>query len=165
VSLRLAAHCRCPAVFVPLQSAQPTSRPDGEVVLGIEAREPTAVVDFAFSLAAELGASVRAVHAWEMIPPDNGYYYIDPALLKAGAESVLADPLTQTYEEHYLDVRLSRSAVCDRPAAALADAARDARLLVLGSHRHRTPLSVGLGPVLHALLTHAPCPVAVVPVS
>ena len=63
----------------------------------------------------------------------------------------------------YADVSVAMDATCAEPAAALIQAAHDARLLVLGAHRRRTPFSIGIGPVLHALLIHAPCPVAVVP--
>ena len=45
----------------------------------------------------------------------------------------------------------------------LIDAARAARLVVLGAHRRRGPLSVGPGYVVEGVLAHCPTPVVVVP--
>jgi len=165
VALRLAAHSRCPAVFVPAGFEQAETGPIGEVVVGVEWGECAEMIDFAFDLAEETGASLRAVHAWEAIPAYNGYYYIDPATLQAEAQSLLGGALKVAYETHGANVRLTADAVRSAPATALLDAARGARLLVLGAHRRRSALSVGVGPVLHALLSHPPCPVAVVPAT
>lgn len=165
VALRLAAHSRCPAVFVPAGTKPAEPGPIGELVLGVEWGECGELVDFAFDLAEETGASLRAVHAWEAIPPYNGYYYIAPATLESGARTLLDSALKQAREAHGPNVRVTAVAVGSSPAAALLDAARGARLLVLGAHRRRTALSVGVGPVLHALLSHPPCPVAVVPAT
>ena len=168
VGLRLAAHCRGPIVLVPAgdrdEAAAAHAAPREEMVLGVAAREPAEVVDFAFDLARELGMSVRAVHAWQLIPPYNGYYYIEPSVLATAAKGVLNDALAAARRDH-ATVECTTSTVCATPAAALVDTARGARLLVLGAHRRHLPLSVGVGSVLHALLTHAPCPVAVVPLN
>ncbi len=171
VGLRLAAHCRGPIVLVPAgdgseDAAAPAepAAPSAEIVLGVAAREPAEVTGFAFDLAEELGTSVRAVHAWQLIPPYNGYYYIEPSVLATAAKDLLNDALAAACRDH-ATVECTASTVCATPAAALIDAARGARLLVLGAHRRHLPLSVGVGSVLHALLTHAPCPVAVVPLS
>lgn len=51
-----------------------------------------------------------------------------------------------------------------RPARrALPDAASQADLLVVGAHRRHGHPCLQLGLINHALLHHAPCPVAVVP--
>src|SRR5579883_1659108 len=162
VGLRVAAHCHGPIILVPGGDGPASGGPGGEIVLGVAEREPAAVVDFAFAVAEESGAHLRAVHAWQPIPPYNGYYFVDPAILAAEAESVLTAVLKPARHAHAAVPAIAES-VCATPAAALVDAARGARLLVLGAHRQRSPLSVGVGSVLHALLTHAPCPVAVVP--
>jgi nucleotide-binding universal stress UspA family protein len=166
VGLRLAAHSHGPMVLVPVPPDESVRRPrpGRGVVLGVAAREPAEVIDFGFQVAEDLGEPLRAVHAWQPIPPYNGYYYIEPSVLGTAAEELLKVLLKPALRAH--DTVLAQSeAVCATPAAALVDAARDAQLLVLGAHRHRTALSVGVGSVLHALLTHAPCPIAVVPVT
>jgi nucleotide-binding universal stress UspA family protein len=50
------------------------------------------------------------------------------------------------------------------PASVLVDAAADADLLVVGSRGHGTFGAI-LGSVSHACVTHAACPVVVVPVT
>ncbi|MEU8363779.1 universal stress protein [Nonomuraea sp. NPDC048882] len=48
---------------------------------------------------------------------------------------------------------------------AAGRAARDAELLVVGSHGYGTFAGMVLGSVSHALLHHAPCPLAVVRIT
>jgi nucleotide-binding universal stress UspA family protein len=50
------------------------------------------------------------------------------------------------------------------PVPALAEISRGARLLVVGSHRRRGPLSFGPGHIVHELLSHSDTPVAVIPI-
>jgi nucleotide-binding universal stress UspA family protein len=50
-----------------------------------------------------------------------------------------------------------------RPAAVLADRARDAQLLVLGSHGHSRLFHTALGSTADAVVRSAPCPVVIVP--
>lgn len=172
VGLRLAAHSRGPIVLVPgaaRTAAEPQppagqSAPRNEIVLGVEARESACVIGYAFDMAEALGAQVRAVHAWEPIPPYNGYYYIDPSVQATTAEELLDTALEPARQAHGA-IHTSADTVCGSASAALVEAGRGARLLVLGAHRHRMPFSIGVGAVLHALLTHAPCPVAVVPLT
>lgn len=165
VGLHLAAHCHGPIVLVPGGDGRETAAADApreEIVLGVAAREPFTVIEFAFDVAREWGTSVRAVHAWQPVPPYNGRSYVEPSVLATTAKELLGAALDPTRRAHE-SVACIPDAVCATPAAALIERAESARLLVLGAHRHRTPLSIGLGPVLHALLTHPPCPVAVVP--
>ena len=50
-----------------------------------------------------------------------------------------------------------------RPAEVLADRARDAQLLVLGSHGHSRLFHATLGSTADAVVRSAPCPVVIVP--
>lgn len=166
VGLRLAAHGRGPVILVPGAGASAAGQaaPRNEIVVGVAAREPSGVTDFAYELAETLKANLRGVHAWEPIAPYNGYYYIEPSIQAETAESLLdaaLEPARRTHET----VRTTADTICATPAAALVEVGRGARMLVLGAHRHRTPLSIGVGAALHAVLTHAPCPVVVVPLG
>jgi nucleotide-binding universal stress UspA family protein len=163
VCLRLAAHCHCPSVFVPgcPESAHPAA--DGEVVLGVKHDEPAAVVDFAFRAAADLGTGVRAVHAFDSAPLDDGFYLVDPAVLEKDARILLDDVLKRAPANRFPNVAATSAAIRGCAAGALIGAAGAAPLLVIGASRARSPVSVGVGAVAHALLLHATCPVAIVP--
>jgi nucleotide-binding universal stress UspA family protein len=166
VSLRLAAHSYCPAVFVPdVPDVAPAAGAMGELVLAVEPDEPDTVLEFAFQAAEDLGVNMRMVHAWEPIPLRDGYYLIEPALLEAEAQTVLRDALKRAPEERFPAVEVTATPVRGNPPQALIAAAHGAPLLVIGAHRARTPMSIGVGSVVHALLSHAPCPVAVVPAA
>jgi nucleotide-binding universal stress UspA family protein len=161
VSLRLAAHSACPTILVP-PAGRAQGDPRGEIVVGIEDRKSAETASFALDMARRLGTGVRAVHAWEPIPPYSGYYFIDPRVSQKDADDVLAAALEPARESHP-DIQVTAETPCGSPAAALIGAAQGARLLVLGAHRHHGPLSLGVGPVLHPLLAHSPCPLAIVP--
>jgi nucleotide-binding universal stress UspA family protein len=62
-------------------------------------------------------------------------------------------------------VDVSTAAMRGNAVPMLIEAARGSRLLVIGAHRRRSPLSVGAGYVLQGLLSHSPTPVAVVPIE
>jgi nucleotide-binding universal stress UspA family protein len=164
VSARLAAHAQCPAVFIPEHGRGRSGAMRDEVVLGVEAGQRPEAVEFAFAEAARLGAALRAVHAWTPIPPYSGYYAVDPRLTLGVAEEELHLAL-KSVREQYPDVPVREQAVQNTPAAALIKAARGARLLVVGAHRHHGPFSLGIGHVLYPLLAHTPCPVAVIPAT
>lgn len=167
VSLRLAAHCHCPAIFVRGTDGADeygAATAEGDVVLGVEQNEPDTALEFAFRAADGFGTGVRLVHAWEPIALWAGNYLVEPALAEAEAESLLSDALKNA-SQAFPDVHATTAAVEGDPAAALVEATRGARLLVIGAHRTRSAVSVGVGPVVHALLSHAHCPLAVVPAA
>jgi nucleotide-binding universal stress UspA family protein len=66
--------------------------------------------------------------------------------------------------EEYPGVPVKISVLRGHPSAVLGDASRGARLTVVGAHRRLGPLSLGVGPIVQALLGLAESPVAVVPV-
>ena len=163
VSLRLAAHCHCPAVFVPARAARPAAARGGALVLGVEEDEPDSVIEFAFRAAADLGLGVRAVHAWEPIELRPGYYLVEPAFLEEEARVLLEGALKRAPLDQFPAVPVTTAAIRGSAAGALVGAAHAAPLIVVGGHRARSAVSVGVGAVVHALLSHATCPVAVVP--
>jgi nucleotide-binding universal stress UspA family protein len=168
VGLRLAAHCHCPAVFVPgalVGASAAATGSVGALVLGVEPDEPDAVLEFAFHAAEDLGANLRMVYAWEPIALRDGYYLVEPALLEAEARAVLRDALKRAPEDRFPTVEVTAAPVRGNPPKVLVAAAHGAPLLVIGAHRARSPLSIGVGSVVHAVLSHAPCPIAVVPAA
>ncbi|MFJ8363406.1 universal stress protein [Streptomyces sp. NPDC093984] len=121
---------------------------------------------FAFETAAARGAAVRVVRAWSL-PPVFAY---SPGSLKlldeAGGleqfERKALDEALRPWRERYPEVPVTEHVEMGSAAQVLLSAAGDAQLVVAG---RRATRAVGprIGSVAHALLHHAPCPVAVVP--
>ncbi|MDF3289582.1 universal stress protein [Streptomyces silvisoli] len=138
-----------------------------EVVAGLDLDhhcEP--VVAFAFDAAAARMATLRIIRAWHA-----------PALYDYAAGGVDAESADTTeqqerqelsatlrpWREKYPRLTVREEAVAGTPAEHLVAAGRDADLLVVGRRFRRSPMGTRLGAVAHAVLHHAPCPVAVVP--
>jgi nucleotide-binding universal stress UspA family protein len=161
VSHTLAAHSHCPAVIV--RGEEPAGSLD-EIVLGVEPSQGEAPIHFAFDTAAVVGASVTIVRAWWMHSAYEGHYSVSEFnAAKATEEADLAE-LTKAVREQYPLVEARIDAIRGNAVPVLINAAQGSRLLVLGAHRHRGPLSVGTGYVVQGLLAHAHTPVAVVPI-
>ena len=75
---------------------------------------------------------------------------------------VLADALHEP-AERYQDVPVSSEVVEGAARRALLKAAGGADLLVVDARRRHGHIGLRLGLVNHAVLHHAPCPIAVVP--
>lgn len=161
VSTRVVAHAHCPVVV--LRDHDQRSASDGEVVLGMQAGQAEETILFAFEQAARAGARLRALHAWAPYPGHSQDYLSDTDILaRQAAESMIKDlaAVREKFPNVPVTIRVERG----HPAAVLAGASATARLVVVGAHRHLGPLSLSVGPVIHGLLGHAYCPVAVVPV-
>jgi nucleotide-binding universal stress UspA family protein len=168
VGLEVAARAQCPVIVV--RGAQPNVRGTfHRVVLGVgEAAEGSAAVAFAFREAGVRGGKLDAVHAWRWpafglpdVPVVQGYAP-DPYLRKA--EQVLDDTLRAPARDHP-GVTVRREALEGPAREALLGAAVTADLLLVGARRRDGSFGMQLGPVNHAVLHHASCPVAVVPQS
>jgi nucleotide-binding universal stress UspA family protein len=161
VSLKLAVHAHCPTVVVRGEDAAETRN---EIVLGVEPGEPEAPIRFAFATAAMLGAQVRAVRAWTPHPSYAGYYHAADGITERDHENDVAG-LLKGAREQFPEVPVVSDVESGNAVPALIEAATGARLLVVGAHRHRSPLSVGIGYVVQGLLSHSATPVAVVPIT
>lgn len=134
----------------------------GQVVLGVDAREPaSAVVDFAFDAARRRGARLHAVHAWRL--PSRAERWMPYALPEEdrGAwedqEVQLLSDALRPWREKYPQVHVYEDVRLQSPSAALLQASASAELLVVG-RAGRT-----LGPTVRDVLEHTEYPVAVVP--
>ncbi|HEV2634399.1 MAG TPA: universal stress protein [Actinocrinis sp.] len=162
VSLKVAAHAHCPTVVV---RGSDTYEPLDEIVLGLEPDQAEAPIRFAFDTAAEVGATVSAVRAWSPSAAYAGYYVADAIEGRENAETAEVAELMKAVREDYPQVEVSTHVMLGNPVSALIAAALNSRMLVIGAHRHRGPLSVGAGYVVQGLLAHSPTPVAVVPIT
>ncbi|MEV6979064.1 universal stress protein [Kitasatospora sp. NPDC093806] len=169
VSHRVLARAACPVVLVRRGERSDAERAaaEREVVVGVDPYDGAEeVLGHAFEVAGRRGLPVRAVYAWTL-PPSYQYAGIAAGVdvsreMSAYAENELARVL-EPWRAKHPGVTVVEEAVNARPARVLAERAADAELLVVGRRVRRSPLGAHVGAVAHAVLHHAPCPVAVVP--
>ncbi|MGW2089648.1 universal stress protein [Streptomyces sp. NPDC001880] len=168
VGLSLAGRSHCPVVVIPTAPPVAPTEPDGRVVVGIsDAAEPSAAAVFALAQAAARHAELVAVRAWrrpalELLshPPFPG---APASPQRRRAEEHLEEVLTALTEQDDSGTVVHRSVAQGPAHHVLIDAAKEAELLVVGARRSSKWHGLQLGPVNHAVLHYAPCPVAVVP--
>ncbi len=134
-----------------------------EVVMGLDLGHPCEpVVEFAFRAAALRAAPLRVIHTWKLPPTVRYAPGADaPALEKREGLAVTATLLP--WREKFPDVPVIEELVMGGSAQYLVQAAPSAGLLVVGRWTERPAGGTRIGPVAHAVLHHAACPVAVVP--
>ncbi|MFB7469817.1 universal stress protein [Kitasatospora sp. NPDC056184] len=152
-ALYLVARAGCPTVVLPVEPAGPAQR--DHLVVGVDARRPAeAALEFAFAAAARSGLVLRAVHATTVAAAER----------KAGVRDTEAELLARAlapWRAAHPGVEVVEVTERTAPGPVLVEASAKAALLVLG---RRPTIRIGLlGPVAHAVLHHAACPVAVVP--
>ncbi|MEE1823446.1 universal stress protein [Streptomyces sp. BE20] len=166
VSHRVLGRAACPVVLV-RRGEDPDAPAGAEVVAGVDPYDGAdEVLAHAFESAARLRLPVRAVYAWTL-PPSYQYAGIAAGVDVTGEMSAQARrelaALILPWRAKYPQVTVVEETVNARPARVLAERAADAELLVVGRRVRRSPVGVHVGAVAHAVLHHAPCPVAVVP--
>ncbi|GGV96234.1 universal stress protein [Streptomyces gelaticus] len=167
VGLSLAGRSHCPVVVVP--AVRPGARAEpGRVVVGIsDAPAPSAAAVFALAQAAAGHGELVAVRAWrrpahELLthPPFPG---APASPQRRRAEEHLEEVLGALTEGDDSGTVVHRSVAQGPAHQVLVEAAEGAELLVVGARRSSGRHGLQLGPVSHAVLHYAPCPVAVVP--
>ncbi|MFI1255095.1 universal stress protein [Streptomyces netropsis] len=166
VSLSLAGRSHCPVVVVRTARTGPATEPHGVVVGVGGAAESGQALRFAFREAETRRSPLVAVRAWRSPmhrPMGNPLFTGDPeAAHRRQATDILDDALAG-FERSHPDVEVRRETVEGSAHHALLTAAATAELLVVGARRLSGHGGLQLGRVNHAVLHHAPCPVAVVP--
>lgn len=153
--LELAGHGPCPVVVV----REP--RAGGPVVVGVDGSAASLeALGLAFAEAALRGAELVAVVAWPADADTGGAPLVDADALREVARERLAR-LVEPWRERYPGVPVRTEVFIGPPREVLLGAAKDARLLVVGSRGLGGFRGLLLGSVSHALLQHAACPVAV----
>ncbi len=173
VALRMAAAAPCSVVLVPQPSgtfvtgthlAPATS----QVVAGFDAHHPVGeVADFAFAAAEAHTARLRVVQAWafpaESVSPRSLVVTEEDRATWEDQEVLQLSDALRVWQEKFPRVTVGIDVVLLHPAEALLHASRGAGLLVVGRRTDPGAAEGRLGPVTHAVLHHARCPVAVVP--
>ncbi|MDQ0937875.1 universal stress protein [Streptomyces turgidiscabies] len=135
-------------------------------VLGLDVEHPDeTLIEFAFDAAERRATSLRVVHAWNP-PPYYAYGTpVNPALHEAlalGDAEALAEVL-RPWRKKFPAVDVVETSRYGSPAVHLADASREASLVVVGRRMRRNPFGTHIGHVTHAVLHHSTASVAVVP--
>lgn len=138
---------------------------DGSVVVGVDGSDTSArAIEFAFDFADRHGRTLTAVHAWADLPMDAlapvRMWDYDWRESRGLAERLVAESLAGAQSRHP-SVTVRSEVTLDRPVRTLLEHAEDAALLVVGSHGRGAIRGALLGSVSHAMIYHAPCPVAV----
>ncbi|WP_405008975.1 universal stress protein [Kitasatospora sp. NBC_01539] len=163
IGLKVAARADYPVMVVRGEAPAPGSRVGevGRVVLAVGDETPGgAVTEFAVEEARLRGADLDLVHAWQRDSLLSGTSVL---MTSAGPADIAAQVLAEVGLPDTTGLTVRRRAVRGRAAAVLLDAAAEADLVVLGAHPRHRHGGLQLGSVAHAVLHHAPCPVAVVP--
>ncbi|XMN04566.1 universal stress protein [Streptomyces griseobrunneus] len=161
VSLRVAAHCRSPLLIVRHEPApQPISSPP-TVVVGLRGEEDDPAAAFAFAEALRRNANLSIVHAWTYNRNDRTH---GDRASRARQEELTAARVVKALHRENPFVQLDSRSVRGAPAQTLIDASTTSAVVVIAAHHRKSGLGLQLGPVTHALLHHASCHVALVPV-
>jgi nucleotide-binding universal stress UspA family protein len=168
VGLQVAGRTRHPVVLVRRSEAKEPFAGHGEVVVGVDGREPSdTVVRFAYDEAARRRAVLRAVLAWSV--PGNDQSLMAVSGVRQEVEDQQAQHLAEIlnpWADKYPSVLTVPHVVQSGAAKALVQASATADLVVVGRRMPKYPLpGPRLGPVAHAAIHHVHCPVAVVPHS
>ncbi|MBF4628361.1 universal stress protein [Curtobacterium flaccumfaciens] len=138
---------------------------DGTIVLGVTTEEPDAAVLFGVNEAARTDSSLSLVSAWQLPVPMGAHPVTlaeNPALFREAAESNLAD-VTATVRAQTPTVVVHAAVAESSAARALADAATEAALVVIG-RKHRTTIGGAVfGSTARDLFHRTRTPVCVVP--
>ncbi|MEV4558709.1 universal stress protein [Kitasatospora sp. NPDC049285] len=161
VSLRVAAHAACPVVVV-----RGTGHPEGPVLVAVRDERDAAALRFGCELAARRGLPVRALHTWSPVVADVGR--MAPMVDELGEEARLHEQLLRRtcdpVREDYPEVVVDSHQLTGGTAATVVEESRTASLVVLSRHDPAPRFGLRMGTAVHAVLHHAHCPVAVVPV-
>ncbi|WP_336115411.1 universal stress protein [Streptomyces sp. PTD9-10] len=158
VGVTLAEHAHCPVVVLRGghdDRALPGN--PGRIVLGVDEKPAgSAALRFAAEEAGLRGVPLEAVHV--------SRHGVTGTLLGSGErESDAALALDEALRDVPIGLEVLRRTVSGRPRDALLAASSDAALLVVGARHRPGRFGPHLGRVVHGVLHHAACPVAVVP--
>ncbi len=168
-------HARCPVVVVRDQPRDGSDlrlgdagqdRPrSGVIVVGVDSDADEAL-RFGFEEAATRRAVLRAVHCWSPPIPllsfDPPLPAVEDTKARVAEESRHLDEQVRRWRGRYPGVEVEPQVVPGVPANELVAASAGAGLVVVAASRHPHRLGRSLGPVVHGLLRHSHCPVAIV---
>ncbi|NSC24849.1 universal stress protein [Streptomyces albus subsp. chlorinus] len=167
VSLRLAAHAAGPLMVVRGDVPEPAGESVGGTVVGLKWAGATEPVEYAFASARRSGSTLWVVHSWSRPTLPGVSLKLspkEPSEETRTAERFLAQTV-EPFRERYPEVQVCTEQHQGPPAEHLIKLSDGADLVVLGVRREHRRLGLQVGPVVNAVLQHAKCSVALVPVT
>lgn len=140
----------------------------GHIAVGLDgSRESLAAADWAAREARRRGVTLRLVHAWEgLTDPDQGPGLKEPVLPELAVPRHWARRILRSAENdlglRHPGLPIVADLVAEPPLAAMAEAGREAELLVLGSRGLGGVTGFLVGSVALSAVAHADRPVALV---
>lgn len=161
--IQVASHSPCPAVIVRDLPAPGATK----IVVGLDGSELSqAALAWALDYASRHGLILHAVHAWTMpsfdlLAAPAGPGSADLQTIMEEEQRSAAESLAG-FRDRYPDVTIEESVIKESAAKALLNAAKDAALIVVGTHGRGEMMAAVLGSVSQTLLRKANIPVVVV---
>jgi nucleotide-binding universal stress UspA family protein len=147
------------------QPAAATPRSNRLLVVGVDGSDHSkAALTWAVQQAEISGTRLLAITAWQVPPVVYSGAVLEDLELRNRAEAVLNQAIQQTVGDQS-EIALNTLVEQGYPALVLVEEARHADLLVVGSRGHGEFAGMLLGSVSEYCVTHASCPVVVVPAS
>ncbi|MGW2251192.1 universal stress protein [Kitasatospora sp. NPDC001660] len=157
VTIPVSAQSPCPVVVV--RDPEHVTQDPPYVVVGVDGSPSSqAAIDFAFDLAAERRAALRAIWVWQRPPIGN----LDEATTEQTLRRLLVES-TAGRHEHHPDVTVTHELVHGHPVETLGAASEHALAVVVGRRGQGGFTGMRLGSVPYGLLHRANCPIAIVP--
>jgi nucleotide-binding universal stress UspA family protein len=161
VSLSVSKHAACPVVVCRPPSRSRSGAPTRGILAEVGVTEESLpVAELAFRVAALRGRPLTALHCYWDAVGVAGRPVPDAAVVRAKVTESLAG-LTDRFPDVHVDVQLAYG-VADRKLVA---ASADHELLVIGHHPTGHLAELVYGSLASAVVEHAHCTVAVVPVG
>jgi nucleotide-binding universal stress UspA family protein len=145
--------------------AAATPRSNRLLVVGVDGSDHSkAALTWAVQQAEISGTRLLAITAWQVPPVVYAGAALEDLEFQNHAEAVLNQAIQQTVGDQS-EIALNTLVEQGYPALVLVEEARHADLLVVGSRGHGEFAGMLLGSVSEYCVTHASCPVVVVPAS
>lgn len=139
--------------------------PGPRIVVGVSLNGPCEpLLAFGFDAAVSRGLPLQAVHGRELPVRAYAPWGVDPDVAEEVAKEAEGElrEAVRPWRERFPDVPVELTVLPESPTRAIVETAPRAELLAVGRRRHRPFLVPRVGPVAHAAIHHATCPVAVV---
>ena len=136
------------------------------IVVGVDGTEGGRhALRWAIAEGRRTGSAVEAVTAWTWDGIEDGLLAgTSPRIEREQAEQISQRELDLVLADAGSSSPVAREVVEGNPVNVLVDAARRARMLVLGSHGHSRLRHAALGSISAECVRHASCPVVIIPV-